>query len=73
MKNQKAETVTRQLEACIAVHGLPSVLKTDGGPCYTAGVFDQFCRKLGIEHVQSSAFKPESNGQFERAVGELKV
>ena len=71
--NQKADTVTRQLEAWIAILGLPSVLKTDSGPCYTAGVFDQFCRKMGIEHVQWSAFNPKSNGQSERAVGELKV
>ena len=28
---------------------------------------------MGTEHVQSSAFNPESNGQSERAVGELKV
>ena len=62
LKNQKADTVKKQRESLIALLSLPSVLKTDEGPCYTEGLFEQFCDKLGIMHVKTSAFNQESNG-----------
>ena len=70
LHNQKAETVTKQLESWIAILGLPSVLKTDRGPCYTAELFEQFGKKLGILHVVTSAFNSEFNRQSECAVQE---
>ena len=73
MKNMKAETVTGLLENWISMLGLPSVLKTDGATSYTAGLFEQFCDKLGILHVVSSPYNAEGNGQSERAVQELKI
>ena len=73
MKNLKAETATEILSNWISMLGLPSVLKTDGGTNYTANLFENFCNKLGIQHVVSSPYNSQSNGQSERAIQDLKL
>ena len=52
--------------------GLPSICKSEGGPCFSSSRFGDFCRKYGITQVLTSAYNSESNGQVERIIQELK-
>ena len=52
--------------------GLPSMIKSDGGPCFKSGPFKEFADKYSISHVITSAYHAPSNGQLERAIQEVK-
>ena len=70
--NQKANTVSKVLEKWSLTLGLPTVIKSDGGPCFKAGPFSAFCQEYGISHILTSPYNPTSNGQVERSIGEIK-
>ena len=46
--NKKATPVTKVLERWVIFLGLPSALKSDGGTCFTAEAFGDFCEKYGV-------------------------
>ena len=72
IKNKKMGTFTRSLETFALLLGLPTMLKSDGGPCFKSRPFDEFTEKYGIHHVLMSAYHPASNGRAERAIQEAK-
>lgn len=45
---------------------------TDNGPQFIAKDFKQFIRLVGITHVRTSPYYPQSNGKLERWYGSLK-
>ena len=45
---------------------MPSILRSDRGRHFTAEVFEELCRMLGIDHKMGSPEHPESQGQVER-------
>jgi len=45
---------------------------TDNGPQFVARDFKQFIRLVGITHVRTSPYYPQSNGKLERWHGSLK-
>ncbi len=53
-------------------HGIPKLLVTDNGPCYSSREFKQFVKDWEFEHVTSSPNYPRSNGMSERYVGTVK-
>ena len=55
-----------------ATHGLPEVLATDNGPCFTSEKFSQFMKRNSIRHVRTAPYHPASNGLAERAVQTVK-
>ena len=53
-------------------YGIPSVLVSDNGPCYSSAEFKKFPEDWVFHHVTSSPGYPQSNGQSERTVQTVK-
>lgn len=67
-----ATAVTRALVKFFTLVGLPKVVQSDQGSNFTSKVFGQVMKELGIEHVTSSAYHPQSQGALERYHQTLK-
>ena len=52
--------------------GLPKIIQTDRGSNFTSKLFQQVTAQLGVTHVCSSAYHPESQGALERFHATLK-
>ena len=52
--------------------GVPSVLRSDGGPQFAAKLTRDFLARWGVTHVLSSPHYPQSNGHAEAAVKSVK-
>ena len=52
--------------------GLPKVVESDQGTNFMSNVFQQVMLELGIQHVKSSAYHPESQGALERLKPDIK-
>ena len=61
-----------KLRAMFAIHGLPEMLVSDNGSCFTSVEFQQFTTRNGIRHVKVAPYHPASNGLAERAVQTFK-
>jgi len=53
--------------------GVPDVLTSDRGTQFTSSVWKLVCELLGIHHIQTTAFHPQSNGLLERFHRRLKT
>lgn len=60
------------LEKIFSCHGIPEVVVSDNGSQFTAQVFQEFCKRNGIQHVRTPPYHPQSNGQAERFVDTFK-
>ena len=61
------------IRASIATHGIPDIIVSDNGSCFTSQEFESFCRANGITHIKSAPqYHPASNGLAERMVQTLK-
>jgi len=47
-------------------YGLPVSMLTDNGPQFVAKFFEAVCLTLGLKHVTTTAYHPQTNGQTER-------
>ncbi len=63
----------KHLRSICSTHGLPEVLVTDNGTCFTSQEFKDFTTRNRIRHVRTAPYHPTSNGQAERAVRIVKV
>jgi len=72
------ETMTEQeieviLQKALEQHpGVKPRIISDNGPQFIARDFQQFIRLVGITHVRTSPYDPQSNGKLERWHGSLK-
>jgi transposase InsO family protein len=73
--DEKAPTVVAFLRRAIAFyerHGMHvQQLLTDNGPGYRSIVHALACRALGIKHLRTRAYRPQTNGKAERFVRTL--
>ena len=72
MTSTTSTATVNALRDIFSRHGLPEIMVSDNGPQFIASEFQQFCRKNGIMHRTSAAYKPSTNGQAERVVQILK-
>ena len=59
-------------KSIFARHGIPEQIISDNGPQYTSEAFKQFAKSYGFDHITSSPYFPQSNGEAERAVQTIK-
>jgi transposase InsO family protein len=67
------ELVRAFVERVVARHGYPETIITDRGAQFTSALWRALCRQGGIEHRHSTAFHPQTDGQSERMVQEVKI
>ena len=54
-------------------HRLPGKLLTDRGSTFVSETFQGFLRDLGVQHLLSSPYHPQTNGAMEMLNGTLKI
>lgn len=52
--------------------GLPYTIVSDNGTCFTSMEFNSYLQSLGIQHLTTAPYHPQSNGMAERCVQILK-
>jgi hypothetical protein len=50
----------------ILKYGTPTCILTDNGTHFTAQIMDNLLKKLGVTHLYSTVYHPQTNGQIER-------
>ena len=60
------------MKVTFARHGIPDIVHSDNGSCYSSQEFADFKTKWGFKHVTSSPHFPSSNGLVEKAVQTVK-
>ena len=53
-------------------YGVPETIVSDNGPQYSSLEFAEFAKGYGFNHVTSSPYFPQSNGQAESTVQTVK-
>ena len=65
LTSMTVKAVAEHLKAIFSEFGVPDVLISDNGPCYTGEQFKVAMRKLNITHVTTSPHHHQSNGLAE--------
>ena len=73
LKRVDVESVAEGLCEVFSRTGIPAHILTDQGSVFTSKLVKQLCQTLGIKHVKSSPYHPESNGCLERWHSTLKA
>ena len=71
-KGSTTRETVEKLRHSFAVHGVPRVIVSDNGTCFTSNEFQEFCRKNNVKHVTSAPYHPATNGLAERNVRTFK-
>ncbi len=70
LKNMEASTcVDAFISSWVARFGVPGTFTTDRGTQFTSALWSSTCTSLGIKHVLTTAYHPQSNGMVERVLG----
>lgn len=72
ISNTSSSEVIKTLKRWFATHGIPRILESDNGTCFTPAEFKDFSRVWGFEEVTSSPKYSQSNGLAERTVQAMK-
>ena len=70
--NSTSTAVCAEIATIVTELGLPHVIRSDNGPCYSSKEFQQMLQRYNITHQTSSPHHPRSNGFVERMVGVAK-
>ena len=73
MTSSTSEATVARLRMTFSQFGLPDIVVSDNGTCFTGRPFQEFMKANGIRHVTSAPFHPATNGQAERAVQIIKT
>lgn len=72
LRTMKAKNVVNALLQFFTKFGLPLEIQSDRGSNFCSDLFQQALTELGVKHVRSSAYHPESQGALERYHQTLK-
>ncbi|ESK82068.1 retrotransposon nucleocapsid protein [Moniliophthora roreri MCA 2997] len=67
------QTATLLLNNVYKQFGLPNKIISDRDPRFAAKVFQELGKQLGVKHMMSTAFHPQTDGESERVNQELEV
>lgn len=67
-----AAAVRESLTELFSRNGLCRQILSDRGSVFTSDAFQTFLAEMGVQHLLTSAYRPESNGTLERAHGTIK-
>ena len=67
-----AEDVITHTKSVFARHGIPETVISDNGPQFASEAYRKFAQDFQFEHITSSPYFPQSNGEAERAVKTIK-
>ncbi len=65
LRTLKTKSVIKALVNFFSTFGLPKHIQTDQGTCFMSKLFKQVVSSLSIQHRQSSAYHPQSQGALE--------
>ncbi|XP_055603971.1 uncharacterized protein K02A2.6-like [Uranotaenia lowii] len=71
-RSTTAAVTIRYLMETFARFGVPETIVSDNGSQFSGSEFKTMCQKLGIVHIRTAPYHPQSNGQAERFVDTLK-
>jgi transposase InsO family protein len=75
LPDERQETTIGFLERAVAFyrrHGIGvERLLTDNGPAYLSAAHARACRRLGIRHLRTRPYRPQTNGKAERFIRTL--
>ena len=70
--DERKDSATAFLKTTVAHFAAQGVtikrLLTDNGPAYRSGLFNKTCRALGIKHLYTRPYTPQTNGKAERFI-----
>jgi transposase InsO family protein len=72
MPDEKKQSAVPFLKAAVAYYASLGVsvarVMTDNGSCYKSFDFRDACRELGLRHIRTKAYRPQTNGKAERFI-----
>ena len=73
LKETTTEHVAEALISIFSRVGIPSEILSDNGPQFISNLMSEVLKMMGIKHVFSTPYHPQSNGLCERMNGTLKT
>ena len=65
--NKNSSSVVRAFKSSwVEIFGIPETVVTDNGGEFVSSEFDSTCESLGIRHIRTTPYHPQSNGFIER-------
>ena len=71
--NSGARTVIIHMKSIFARHGIPEIVMSDNGTCFSSREFADFASNYDFSHITSSPNHSQSNGLAERSVQTVKT
>ena len=72
LPDEKTKTVLGFLRRAVAFYGSHGIsvegLMTDNGPAYRSTAHSLACRAMGIKHIRTRPYRPQTNGKAERFI-----
>ena len=73
MSNSTSTATIEKLRATFATHGIPEIIVSDNGTCFTSSEFKSFMLNNKIRHITSAPYHPSTNGAAEKTVQTFKT
>jgi transposase InsO family protein len=71
-KDERKGSAVAFLKAAVAYYATLGVsiqrVMTDNGSCYISGAFARACKRLGLKHIRTKPYTPQTNGKAERFI-----